>query len=86
MPNIKPLSDLQNYAAVLSDVAMDAPVFLTENGRGRYAIMDIQEYERTQTTLRLLSELAQGRRSGESEGWLSPEEVHAQLNLSVHET
>ena len=86
MPNIKPLSDLQNYAAVLSDVAMDAPVFLTENGRGRYAIMDIQEYERTQATLRLLSELAQGRRSGESEGWLSPEEVRAQLNLSAHET
>ena len=68
MPNIKPLSDLQNYAAVLSDVAMDAPVFLTEKGRGRYAIMDIQEYERTQATLRLLSELAQGRRSGEKIG------------------
>ena len=85
MPNIKPLSDLEDYAAVLNDVAMDAPVFLTENGRGRYAILDIQEYERTQATLRLLRALAQGRRSGEREGWLSPEEVRAQLALSAHE-
>lgn len=31
-------SDLRNYSEVLRDVALGAPVFLTKNGRGRYAI------------------------------------------------
>jgi len=41
MPNIKPISDLRNYSEVLRDVTIDSPVFLTKNGRGRYAIFDI---------------------------------------------
>ena len=48
MPNIKPISDLRNYSEVLHDVAVGAPVFLTKNGRGRYAIVDMQDYEKTQ--------------------------------------
>ncbi len=56
MPNIKPISDLRNYTEVLHDVAVGAPVFLTKNGRGRYAIVDMQDYERTQATLRLMNE------------------------------
>ena len=44
MPNIKPISDLRNYSDVLHDVAVGAPVFLTKNGRGRYAILDMQRY------------------------------------------
>lgn len=77
MPNIKPISDLRNYSEVLHEVAVGEPVFLTKNGRGRYAILDIQDYERTQATLRLMNELARGRRSGETEGWLTTEEVRA---------
>ncbi len=77
MPNIKPISDLRNYTEVLHDVAVGAPVFLTKNGRGRYALLDMQDYETMQTTIRLMNELAQGRRSGETEGWLSPEEMRA---------
>lgn len=77
MPNIKPISDLRNYTEVLHDVAEGAPVFLTKNGRGRYAIVDIHDYEKTQATLRLMNELAKGRKSGEKEGCLSPEEVRA---------
>lgn len=50
MPNIKPISDLRNYPAVLEDVAVGSLVYLTKNGRGCYAIIDIaeaEEYERT---------------------------------------
>ena len=54
MPNIKPVSDLRNYGEVLHDVAVGAPVFLTKNGRGRYAILDMQDYEKTQATLQLM--------------------------------
>ena len=32
MPNIKPISDLRNYTEVLHDVAVGAPVFLTQTG------------------------------------------------------
>ena len=76
MPNIKPISDLRNYSEVLHDVAVGAPVFLTKNGRGRYAIVDMQDYERTQATIRLMNELAKGRHSGEAEGWLTPDGLH----------
>ena len=37
MPNIKPISDLRNYNEVLRDVTIGSPVFLTKNGRGKYA-------------------------------------------------
>jgi len=85
MPNIKPISDLRNYSEVLNDVAVGAPVFLTKNGRGRYAIIDIQDYEKGQATLRLMNELAKGRKSGESEGWLSPEELREHFQAKAHE-
>ena len=75
MPNIRPISDLRNYNEVLRDVAVGAPVFLTKNGRGRYAVLDIQDYEKIQATLRLMGELDKGRKSGETEGWLSSEEM-----------
>lgn len=85
MPNIKPISDLRNYSEVLHDVAVGSPVFLTKNGRGRYAIIDIQDYERTQATLSLLNALAKGKKSGEEEGWLSPEELRSRLREKAHE-
>ena len=85
MPNIKPISDLRNYSEVLRDVSAGSPVFLTKNGRGRYAIVDMQDYEKTQATLRLMNELAKGRRSGETEGWLTPEEVEEHLRIKHEE-
>ena len=75
MPNIKPISDLRNYTEVLRDVEEGAPVFLTKNGCGRYDIVDMHDYEKAQATIRLMNEIAKGRRSGETEGWLSIEEV-----------
>lgn len=46
---------------VLRDIAVGATVFLTKNGRGRYAILDMQNFEKTQATIRLMNELAKGR-------------------------
>lgn len=77
MPNIKPISDLRNYNEVLRDVAAGEPVFLTKNGRGRYALVDINDYEKAQATIKLLGELNKGRKSGEEKGWLSHEDVKA---------
>ena len=85
MPNIKPISDLRNYTEVLRDVAVGTPVFLTKDGRGRYAIVDMQDYEKTQATLRLMNELAKGRRSGEQEGWLSPDDMRTYFRARANE-
>ena len=81
MPNIKPISDLRNYTEVLNDVPVGSPVFLTKNGRGRYAILDIHDYEKTVATLQLRNELDKGRRSGETKGWLTLEAVEKNLGL-----
>lgn len=78
MPNIKPISDLRNYSAVLQDVAVGSPVYLTKNGRGRYAIVDIaeqEEYEKAKAALKLMCELDKGRKSGEEHGWLTANEI-----------
>ncbi len=82
MPNIKPISDLRNYTEVLHDVAVGEPVFLTKNGRGPYALLDIRDYEKMQATIRLMNDLAKGRRSGETEGWLTLEEVEEHLGIA----
>ena len=44
-------------------MAVGEPVFLTKNGRGRYAIVDMDEFEKTQATLKLLGELVKGEMS-----------------------
>ncbi|MBQ9526857.1 MAG: type II toxin-antitoxin system Phd/YefM family antitoxin [Fretibacterium sp.] len=75
MPNIKPVTDLQNYSDVLRDVSFGEPVFLTKEGRGCYVIVDMREYERTNATLRLMEELEKGKRSGEEKGWVPSEQV-----------
>ena len=82
MPNIKPISDLRSYGEVLREVAVGAPVFLTKNGHGRYAVLDIEEYKVYEKTLawrKLEAELDEGRRSGEESGWIPAHEVRARF-------
>lgn len=82
MPNIKPVSDLRNYNEVLRDIAVGEPVFLTKNGRGRYAIVDMEDFEKTQATLKLMSELARGETSAKEKGYTDISEVEALLGGS----
>ncbi len=80
MPNIKPVSDLRNYTEVLRDIGVGEPVFLTKNGRGRFVILDMEEYERQQATIKLLTELAKGEKTAADKGWLSEEEADAAIS------
>lgn len=57
MPKIRPVSDLRNYNEVLREIEVDEPVFLTKNGRGRYAIVDIGEYENTSEIVTAIKEI-----------------------------
>lgn len=81
MPNIKPISDLRNYTEVLKEATEGSPVFLTKNGRGEYVILDMAEYDRMKATLELMSRLEEGERSAREEGFLSADEVEAELGL-----
>ena len=45
----------------------------------RGAIMDMAEYEKTQATIKLMAELAKGEKSGKENGWLTIDEVEANL-------
>lgn len=80
MPNIKPISDLRNYNEVLRDISSGEPVFLTKNGRGKYVLLDIHDFEKMQATIKLLSRLAEGERVGHEQGWLTLDEVDASLD------
>ncbi len=81
MPNIKPISDLRNYNEFLQDIAIGKPVFLTKNGRGKFAIIDINEYEKLMASLKLMSQLAQGEQAGREKGWMTIKEVEAELGI-----
>lgn len=75
MPNIRPISDLRSYTAVLDEVAQGSPVFLTKNGRGRYVIQDIPDYERNEAEKTLLAQLDYGKRVADERGSLTTEQV-----------
>ena len=81
MPVIKPVSDLQNYTEVLRDITVGEPVFLTKNGRGKYVILDMADYEKTQASIKLAAELDKGRRAGEAQGWETIEAVETALSV-----
>lgn len=81
MPNIKPVSDLKNYTEVLRDIAVGEPVFLTKNGRGRYVIVDMEEYEKTKAVVKLIGELSKGEKSAQEKGWKDITEVEKLLRV-----
>ena len=47
---------------MLHDVAVGAPAFLTKNGRGRYAIVDMRDYEKTQAAIAMVSKITKAIR------------------------
>jgi hypothetical protein len=81
MPNIKPVSDLRNYAEVLKGISSGSPVYLTKNGRGRYVIQEMGDYEKKEAAIKLMMELEKGRTSGEKEGWHTLEELRKEFGI-----
>jgi prevent-host-death family protein len=87
VPNIKPVSDLRNYGEILRDVAVGQPVFLTKNGHGRYAVLDMEEYkeyEKMKAAYQLMMELERGRLSGEQDGWIPMDEAFRDIEARSH--
>lgn len=80
MPAIMPVSNLRSYTEVLEGVRPGSPVFLTKNGHGRYAILDMADYDRLVAEHALFSELQRGRMSGETEGWVPAADVRTRFS------
>lgn len=77
MMNIKPVSDLRNYNNILKEVKPDQPLFLTKNGRGKYAVIDIEDYDRFLLGL----ELSQMAIDAKASGVTSLDEAFDRLDL-----
>ena len=83
MPTTRPVSDLRNYDEVLRDVKNGEPVFLTRNGKPRYVILDMEEYEKINATLRLMSELEKGEHSAREKGWIDSAEIKREFARNI---
>ncbi|MDR3593444.1 type II toxin-antitoxin system Phd/YefM family antitoxin [Clostridium sp.] len=80
MPNIKPVSDLRNYNEVLKNCVNGEPIFLTKNGHGRYVILDIEDYEKQQATIKLLSKLNEAEEAiNTGSEWLTLDDIKNNL-------
>ena len=54
---------------------------MTKNGRGRYVIIEMEEYEKLKATLKLMSELSKGEESSKEKGWKDIDEVEKMLGV-----
>ena len=81
MSNIRPVSDLRNYNDVLNACREDAPVYLTKKRRGKYVLMDIEDYEKIKATLKLMAHIEEGEKSAREDGWISMEDIESTFGL-----
>jgi prevent-host-death family protein len=63
MPNIRPISDLRNNFAQISESVHsdDEPIFLTKNGVGDLVVMSMDHYERQLAQIDLYQKLDEAR-------------------------
>ena len=82
MANILPVPDLRNYNEVLKNCHVGEPVFLTKNGRGRFVVMDIEDYERDKAERKLLMMLQEAEDAVKDEKeWMTLEEAKSKFGV-----
>ena len=80
MSSILPVSDLRNYNEVLKKCQAGEPVFLTKNGRGRFVVLDIEDYEKDRAEKKLLAKLQETEEAvADGTGWLSLDELKSAM-------
>ena len=84
MPNIMPISELRNYTKVVSNVKYGSRVYLTKNGHGQIAMINMKELDEIEKELALYRfklEMAKGERSILEEGTISSEDLKKELGI-----
>ena len=84
MPNIKPISDLRNYTTVLNEVTYGNRVYLTRNGHGQCALIDMKELDeldKQKALYELMLKLNNAEKSILEEGTISADELEKKLGV-----
>ena len=84
MPNIKPISELRNYTSVVNEVKYGSRVYLTRNGHGQIAMINMKELDEMEKQLalyRFLLEMEKGERSIIEEGTISADDLKKELGI-----
>lgn len=78
MENTLPVSDLKNYNEVLKNCHKGEPLYLTEDGRVRFVVMDFEDYESDCAEKNLLLKFQEAEEAvKDGEGWLNLDELKA---------
>lgn len=84
MPNIKPISELRNYTSVVNEVKYGSRVYLTKNGHGQIAMINMQELDELEKELALYRfklEMEKGEKSILQEGTIAMDELKRELGI-----
>ena len=85
MPNIKPISDLRNYTSILKEVKYGERVYLTRNGIGEFAIINMKELDELDNMVALrglMKDLDCARTRADREGWIDADEAERILGVN----
>lgn len=86
MPNIKPISELRNYTAVINEVTYGNRVYLTRNGHGECAIIDMKELDELdhqKALYQLMCRLSEAETSIRDEGTISADDLERELGAQI---
>lgn len=78
------MSDLRNYTAVVNEVSYGNRVYLTRNGHGTCAIIDMKELDdldKQKALNQLLLKLREAENSAITEGTISADELEKELGV-----
>lgn len=84
MPTIMPISDLRNYTNVVNKVKYGNRVYLTKNGHGQIAMVNMQEFDEMERELALYRfrlAMEKGERSILAEGTVPAETFKNELGI-----
>ena len=82
MPNILPVSVLRNYNEVLKSCQIGEPVFLPQNSRDKFVVIDIEGYERENVEKKLLMKLQEAEDVVRDESaWMSLDELKKSVGV-----
>lgn len=84
MPTIMPISELRNYTNVVNNVKYGSRVYLTKNGHGQIAMINMKELDDMEKELALYRfklEMEKGERSILEEGTISADDLKKELGI-----
>lgn len=84
MPAIMPVSDLKNYTSVVNQVSYGNRVYLTKNGHGNWALIEMRELDdldKDRALLKLMGKLNEAKISVREEGTISADDLEKELGV-----